>query len=92
MREKLKINSLMYSIANPFYKAKIQITCSTPDSKIYYTLENSQPNEQSNLYSDIFEVNEGTIIKAKAYKGRIYRIKYTISINIIIYVLYSGNK
>ena len=58
----------MYSIANPFYKAKIQITCSTPDSQIYYTSDNSEPNKQSSLYSDIFEVEEGTTIKAKAYK------------------------
>ena len=47
---------------------QIQITCSTPDSQIYYTTDNSEPNKQSNLYSDIFEVEEGTTIKAKAYK------------------------
>lgn len=47
---------------------QIQISCSTPDSQIYYTLDNSEPNEQSNLYSDIFEVEEGTTIKDKAYK------------------------
>lgn len=49
-------------------KSQIRITCSTPDSQIYYTLDNSEPNKQSNLYSDIFEVEEDTTIKAKAYK------------------------
>ena len=64
------ITPVTYSINNPFYikKTKIQITCSTPDSQIYYTSDNSEPNKQSNLYSDIFEVEEGTTIKAKAYK------------------------
>lgn len=33
-----------------------------------YTLDNSEPNKQSNLYTDIFEVEEGTTIKAKTYK------------------------
>ena len=50
------------------FPAQIQIFCSTPDSQIYYTTDNSEPNKQSNLYSDIFEVEEGTTIKAKAYK------------------------
>ena len=46
----------------------IQITCSTPEAAIYYTTDNTDPNETKNLYTDIFEVKTGTTIKAIATK------------------------
>ena len=46
----------------------VQITCSTPDSQIYYTLDGNDPTETSNLYSTQFEVTPSLTIKAKAYK------------------------
>ena len=46
----------------------VQITCSTPDSQIYYTTNNTEPNQKSILFQKIFTINEGTTIKAKAYK------------------------
>lgn len=46
----------------------IQISCSTPDSQIYYTTDNSQPDSSKSLYSNQFEVESGTTIKAIAIK------------------------
>lgn len=46
----------------------VQITCSTPDSQIYYTLDGNDPTENSNLYSTQFETTGGITIKARAYK------------------------
>lgn len=67
-RKPVLIPPVMYSIANPFYKAKIQITCSTPDSKIYYTADGNTPTSNSNLYSTPFAANPGTTIKAIGIK------------------------
>ena len=46
----------------------IQISCSTSQSQIYYTDDNSDPNSSSNLYSSIFQTEDGNIIKAIATK------------------------
>lgn len=43
---------------------RIQITTSTSQASIYYTTDNSTPNSNSNLYTDIFTVNNDIIIKA----------------------------
>ena len=48
--------------------SKIEITCSTSGSQIYYTTDNSNPDQSSSLYTETFEVEDGTIIKAIAYK------------------------
>ena len=46
----------------------IQITCSTPEASIYYTTDNTDPDETKNLYTDIFEVKTGTTVKTIATK------------------------
>ena len=46
----------------------IQITCSTPSSQIYYTLDGNVPSESSILYENQIEVEPGTIIKAIGIK------------------------
>ena len=46
----------------------IQITCSTPESKIYYTLDGNTPSSSSTLYSDTFTADIGTTIKAIGIK------------------------
>ena len=46
------------------FKKSISITCSTSQASIYYTTDNSTPNSNSNLYTDIFTVNNNSIIKA----------------------------
>ena len=45
--------------------SKIQITCDTPDSEIYYSLDGSDPNS---LYTEPFELSYETTIKARAKK------------------------
>ena len=55
-------------VTNALYKDQIQISCSTPDSQIYYTLDNSTPDSSKPLYSNQFEVEPGTTIKAIAIK------------------------
>lgn len=47
---------------------QIQITCDTPDAEIRYTLNGSDPNESSTLYSNTIDINEVTTVKARAYK------------------------
>lgn len=46
----------------------IQISCSTPDSQIYYTLDNSEPNSSKNLYTSPFEIHSTGNIKAIGVK------------------------
>ena len=47
-------------------KKTISISCSTSQSQIYYTDNNSDPTSFSNLYSSIFQTEDGNIIKAIA--------------------------
>lgn len=44
--------------------ATIAISCSTPESRIYYTLDGSIPTESSNLYSEPFELNTPSTLKS----------------------------
>ena len=61
----------------------VQITCSTPEAQIRYTLDNSEPNEQSNLYSEQIELNLNTTVKAKAFKEG-YESSDTSFLNVIV--------
>lgn len=47
---------------------KVNISCSTENSSIYYTLDNTGPNESSNLYESDLNLNIGNSLKCKAYK------------------------
>ena len=49
-------------------KIKVQITCDTPEASIYYTTDNTDPDETKNLYTDIFEVSNYTTVKAIGIK------------------------
>ena len=46
----------------------IQITSTTDQALIYYTIDNSTPSQNSNLYSNTFQVQTGTTIKAIGIK------------------------
>lgn len=48
--------------------ATIRIMCSTPETEIRYTVDGSEPDESSRLYSGEFSVTSSTTVKAKAYK------------------------
>lgn len=47
---------------------KMVISCSTPDSNIYYMLDGSTPDLSSNLYTGPIEVEYGATIKVRAFK------------------------
>lgn len=46
----------------------ITITCGTEGATIRYTLDGSEPNEESTIYTDGFSITEDTKISAKAWK------------------------
>ena len=45
----------------------ITITCSTPGSSIYYTLNGEAPDQNSTLYNTSFNVLSNTTVRARAY-------------------------
>ncbi len=45
-----------------------EINCSTPDAKIYYTLDGKTPDEQSALYNQPIAIDTTTTVKAIAIK------------------------
>lgn len=49
-------------------KKTLQISTSTPEANIYYTTDNSTPTSSSNLYTNTFQANIGTTIKAIGIK------------------------
>ena len=57
-----------YTTDSELNSKKIQISTSTPQSQIYYTINNSTPTTSSTLYTDIFQVESGTTIKAIGVK------------------------
>ncbi len=54
---------------------------SVNNAKIYYTLDGTDPDRSSAVYSEPFEINENTVIKARIYKngkpGTVYTGVYT---------------
>lgn len=46
----------------------VQISCSTPSSRIYYTIDNTEPSSNSNPYSSPFSANIGATVKAIGIK------------------------
>lgn len=47
---------------------RVTINCNTPNSKIYYTLDGSEPSELSFPYSSQFEVEPPVTVKARAFR------------------------
>ncbi|MDE5585557.1 MAG: chitobiase/beta-hexosaminidase C-terminal domain-containing protein, partial [Muribaculaceae bacterium] len=61
----------VYKAATPVYtfeNRKIKITSETPDAIIRYTLDFTNPNEESTVYTEPFEPEENCRIKAYASK------------------------
>ncbi len=48
--------------------AVIDLTTRTTNAKIRYTLDGSEPDENSKLFSEPFQLTESAVIKAKAFK------------------------
>ncbi len=47
----------------------VTITCATTGASVYYTLDGSEPNTGSTLYTNAIQVTSTTTIKAKAFKN-----------------------
>ena len=47
----------------------VSIECTTEDAEIHYTLDGSDPDAESELYSDPFNLEESATVKAIAIKG-----------------------
>ena len=55
---------------NPFlFSTNVEITCETDGATIYYTLDGTDPTDESTEYSDAFEITSACTIKAIAIKG-----------------------
>lgn len=68
IKNDFKVRLFRYTTDSELNSKKIQISTSTPQSQIYYTLNNSTPTISSILYTDIFQVEPGTTIKAIGIK------------------------
>jgi predicted alpha-1,2-mannosidase len=49
------------------YSTDIALNCETPGAKVYYTLDGSEPTEQSSFYSKPFRVSQSCVLKMKAF-------------------------
>ena len=45
---------------------EVEISCANDDADIYYTTDGTEPTEDSELYSEAFEITESTTVKAIA--------------------------
>jgi hypothetical protein len=64
--------------------AKVELTSSTADAIIYYTIDGSEPNKNSILYKEPIILNTSTFLKAKAFKnGLLESLTLGRQINII---------
>jgi hypothetical protein len=69
----------------------VEITCSTPESEIFYTLDGSDPDENSTAYSGAINISTTTTLKARAYvwsgglePSAIAQAEYTFAQSIVV--------
>lgn len=65
-----------------FSTASVSITCSSEDAEIFYTLDGTDPDNNSTLYTSSFDVTENTTVKAVAYKNGNYSEIASVDIEI----------
>jgi hypothetical protein len=51
-----------------FSNQKVVLSCSIPGTKLYYTLDKSEPDKNSMSYTEAISISETTLIKAKAFR------------------------
>ncbi|MCK4312435.1 MAG: chitobiase/beta-hexosaminidase C-terminal domain-containing protein, partial [Candidatus Cloacimonetes bacterium] len=64
--------SFLYFSPEPGYfllPQDVEITCETPDVTIYYTLDGSEPYQNSLLYTAPIRISEVTTVLARAYRN-----------------------
>lgn len=60
-------------------RIEVDLASATPGANVYYTLDGSEPDQSSMLYTEPFTLTESTTIKAKAYcEGYIPSRTFTI--------------
>lgn len=68
---------VMEAVANPVFSVasgrvakgtEVSLTCETPEAQIFYTFGDAEPNAESSLYEEPFEITADTKINAIAYK------------------------
>lgn len=47
---------------------ELVLGCTTPEARIYYTLDGSEPDEQANLYVEPVALDRSALVRARAYK------------------------
>ena len=76
----------------------VEMSCPTPGASIYYTLDGSEPDNTSNLYSESFLVKQTGIIRARAFsedlgpgfKNAEKVVIYNPEVNGLKYRMYQG--
>ena len=63
-------NSPIFSQQGGFYSGSVTISLllSEPQTSIYYTLDGSEPTEQSQIYNSSLTFTKTTVVRAKAYQ------------------------
>lgn len=68
---------VMETVANPVFSVaagrvvkgtEVTLTCETPEAQIFYTFGDAEPDSESSLYEEPFEITVDTKINAIAYK------------------------
>lgn len=68
---------VMETVANPVFSVaagrvvkgtEVTLTCETPEAQIFYTFGDAEPDSESSLYEEPFEITADTKINAIAYK------------------------
>ncbi len=76
-KDRPKTEKLISAVSMPFArikenyffdKATVELGCDTKGAKIFYTTDNSEPDENSNMYSGPFQIDKTTTIKFFAEK------------------------
>ncbi len=72
-KEKVKPTwlELEFSLKGGFYHEAIQIELFSPGAKIYFTTDGSTPTQRSFVYTQPINISKTTIIRAKAYRGKL---------------------
>ncbi len=66
--ERVTMPQLSLEPGNYYEPIKIEITIEDENGLIYYTLDGSEPNTDSYLYEEQFEIDQHTLVRTKSYK------------------------
>ena len=76
VRKKQKL-VLTFSKKGGFYEDPLKVSLECPGAKIYYTLDGSHPDKQGILYKRPIRVKKTSVIRARAYRGKLKSKAYT---------------